>query len=208
MPGAYEYTAEALIESGFRRRGASGPGFPSIAGSGINTCVLHYRDNVRQLQEGDLLVMDVGALTHGYCADVTRTIPVSGRFTPRQREIYTAVYRASREAAAVLRPGATLRDAHEVATESLKQSGDLHEYFLHSVGHGLGMRVHDAPSARTELRPGMIVTIEPGVYIAEEALGVRIEDDYLITEDGAELLSDDLPADPAELEAFLAQIRG
>ena len=155
----------------------------------------------------ELVVMDVGAKFHGYCADVTRTIPVNGRFTKRQREIYTYVYDASRKAAAVLRPGATIRDAHKAAADHLEQVG-YRKYFLHSVGHGLGLEVHDWPVGGQKLKPGMVVTIEPGIYIADEELGVRIEDDYLITEDGAELLSDQLPSHPDELEAFLAELRG
>lgn len=208
VPGAWEFTAEAAIEGGFRRRGAEDLAFPSICGSGPNSCYLHYRANQRQLEDGDLLVMDIGARFRGYCADVTRTIPVNGRFTDRQREIYTLVYEASRRAAAVLRPGATLRDAHRVASQHLSENGiDVARFFPHGVGHGLGLEVHDAPSTRTPLEAGMVVTIEPGIYILDEELGVRIEDDYLITEDGAELLSDDIPAHPDRLEAFLADLR-
>ena len=207
VPGRFEYTAEAVLEAGFRRRGASGFAFPSIAGSGINGCILHYRDNARRLERGDLLLMDVGAKLYHYSADVTRTFPVSGRFTPRQLAVYTAVYEASRAAAAVLRPGATLAEANEVARQVLAAHGGYEAYFPHSVGHGLGLQVHDRPGFRDALEPGMVVTIEPGAYLAAEAIGVRIEDDYLITADGAELLSDAIPTEPAALEAFLARIR-
>jgi len=187
-------------------RGAEGLAFATICGSGPNSCCLHYRANDRRLEDGDLLVLDVGAKYRLYCADVTRTIPVSGRFTPRQREVYAHVYAASRAAAKVLKPGASLRAAHEVAAAYLEEHG-LGAYFPHSVGHGLGLLVHDAPGLEDVLEPGMVVTIEPGVYIAEESLGVRIEDDYLITDTGAELLSGELPARPDELEAFLASLR-
>jgi Xaa-Pro aminopeptidase len=210
VPGAWEFTAEAQLSGGFRTRGAEALAFPSICGSGPNSCHLHYRSNERRLADGDLLVLDVGAKYRHYCADVTRTIPVNGRFSARQREIYTLVWEASRRAAAALRPGATLGEAHEVARQVFLQRFDadqVKKYFPHSVGHGLGLRVHDAPSARQKLEPGMVVTIEPGLYLAEEELGVRIEDDYLITADGAELLSDDVPSHPDELEAFLAEIR-
>lgn len=207
-PGAHEFSAEAALESGFRRRGAESPAFPSICGSGINSCILHYRANERALEDGDLLLMDVGAKLHHYCADVTRTIPVGGRFSARQREIYTLVWEASRRAAAVLRPGATLQQAEDVARAWLLEHGFDRKAFPHSIGHGLGLLVHDAPSRATPLEAGMVVTIEPGIYLPEEELGVRIEDDYLITPDGAELLSDDLPSQPDLLEAFLAELRG
>lgn len=205
-PGTWEYQAEAAIEGGFRKRGAIAPGFPSIVGSGPNTCFLHYRDNLRQMQAGDLVVMDVGARFGGFTADVTRTIPVSGTFTERQREVYQAVWDASVAGAAELKPGSSLRKAHEAAAALLEERG-MREYFFHSVGHGLGLLVHDNPSSRTELVPGMVVTIEPGVYIAAEELGVRIENDWLITEDGAELLSSRIPSDPDALLDFLAQVR-
>ncbi len=208
VPGAWEFEAEATVEGHFRRSGAEALAFPSIIGSGPNSCYLHYRSNQRQLLDGDILVMDVGAKFHHLCADVTRTIPVNGRFSARQREVYTLVWEASRKAAAVLKPGANLSEAHNVAAAYLDEHGFGRKYFPHSVGHGLGLRVHDAPRRNTTLAAGMVVTIEPGIYIAEENLGVRIEDDYLITEDGAELLSDDIPSEPAELEAFLASLRG
>jgi len=206
VPGAWEFTAEATLEAGFRKRGAEDLAFPSICGSGPFSCVLHYRNNGRQLEAGDLLVMDAGAKYRHYCADVTRTIPVSGIFTPRQREVYTVVYEASRRAAEVLRPGQTLADAHVVAKEHLERHG-FAEYFPHGIGHGLGLEVHDAPRRHDVLAPGMVVTIEPGIYIAAEELGVRIEDDYLITEDGAELLSASIPSAPDALEAYLAALR-
>lgn len=205
-PGQWEFQAEAAIEGGFRKRGAIGPGFPSIVGSGPNTCFLHYRDNKRQMQAGDLVVMDVGARFGGFTADVTRTIPVSGTFTPRQLEVYQAVWDASLAGAAELKPGSTLRAAHNASAALLEERG-LRQYFFHSVGHGLGLLVHDNPSSRTELVPGMVVTIEPGVYIADEELGVRIENDWLITPGGARLLSSRIPSDPAALVEFLAQVR-
>jgi Xaa-Pro aminopeptidase len=207
LPGAFEFQAEAAIEGGCRRRGAEFLAFPSICGSGPNSCYLHYRANSRRLEDGDLLLMDVGAKVHGYCADFTRTIPVNGRFTPRQREIYTLVYEAQRTAAAALRPGVTMREVHEVAVEFFEKAG-LREHFKHGLGHQLGIRVHDVPGFRGALEPGMVVTVEPGLYLVEEELGVRIEDDYLITEDGARKLSDAIPSAPDELEAYIGRLRG
>ena len=205
-PGAYEFMAEAAIEGGFRRRGAPFRAFPSICGSGPSACVLHYRDNARRIQPGELLLMDVGAKVHGYSADVTRTIPVDGTFTPRQRELYELVARAHDAAAAALEPGVTLRDAHAVA-RGVFEEADLAHAFKHSVGHHLGVRVHDVPGYRGPLAPGMVVTIEPGLYLPEEATGIRIENDYVITEDGARLLSGALPYHADELESYLARIR-
>jgi len=207
VPGAWEFTVEAVVEAGFRRRGAQGPAFSSICGSGPNTCYLHYRDNQRQLEAGDLLIVDVGAKFQYYCSDLTRTIPVNGKFTPRQREIYEVVYEASRMAASLLKPGAKMREVHLATEKFLAKRGFDRNYFPHSVGHGVGLRVHDFPWKEDVLRPGMIVTIEPGLYLPKESLGIRIEDDYLITAEGAELLSDDLPSHPDDIEALLAALR-
>jgi Xaa-Pro aminopeptidase len=207
VPGAYEFTAEAAVESGFRRRGAEALAFPSICGAGANGCVLHYRANAERLEAGELLLMDVGAKFRGYCADVTRTIPVGGRFTDRQREVYTHVYRASELAAAELKPGSSLSAAQAVAVAYFAEHGFTRRDFPHSIGHGLGLLVHDAPGRGQKLEPGMVVTIEPGLYLRDEAIGIRIEDDYLITEDGAERLTTAIPTEPAALERFLADIR-
>ncbi len=150
-PGNWEYQAEAAIEGGYRSRGAFGPSFPSIVGSGPNSCYLHYRSNERQFEAGDLVVMDVGARYKGYCADVTRTIPVSGDFTDRQREVYQAVWDASLASAATLKPGSTMGEAHNAARALLDERG-FGRYFLHSVGHGLGLLVPRERSVRGRYR--------------------------------------------------------
>ncbi|MFT7667745.1 MAG: Xaa-Pro aminopeptidase [Planctomycetota bacterium] len=206
VPGAWEYMAEAAIEGGFRRRGAEFLAFPSICGSGINSCYLHYRANNRQLQDGELLLMDVGAKYMGYSADITRTIPVNGKFSERQREIYTLVYDAQQLAAAALKPGLSMRDLHNMVVEFFDEKG-YREYFKHGLGHHLGIRVHDVPGFRGVLEEGMLVTIEPGIYINEEKLGVRIEDDYLVTKDGSIKLSGAFPSAPDALEAYIARLR-
>lgn len=206
VPGAYEFQAEAAVEGGFRRRGAEFLAFPSICGSGINACYLHYRENNRRLEEGDLLLLDVGANYEGYCADVTRTIPVSGRFTDRQREVYQLVWEAQQLAEARLRPGVTMRELHEAVVGFFDEHG-VRRHFKHGLGHQLGVRVHDVPGFRGPLEPGMVVTIEPGLYLVEEALGVRIEDDFVVTEDGCRRLSDAIPSAPEALEAYLARLR-
>lgn len=205
-PGAWEFTAEAAIEGGFRRRGAEFRAFPSICASGPNACVLHYRDNQRRLEPGDLLLMDVGARYHGYSADVTRTIPVSGTFTPRQRELYELVLAAQRLCEGLLGPGVTLQELDAAARHSFEAAGFGGAY-KHSIGHHLGVRTHDAPGFKGPLLPGMVVTLEPGLYLPDEGLGIRIEDDYVVTPDGARKLTAALPSDPDRLEAYLARLR-
>ncbi len=206
LPGAWEFQAEAAVEGGFRRRGAEFLAFSTICGSGPNSCYLHYRENNRQLTAGDVLLMDVGAKYDGYSADVTRTIPVDGTFTPRQREIYDLVWEAQQLAEAKLRPGTTMRELHE-AVVAFFDGHEVRQYFKHGLGHQLGIRVHDVPGFRGELTEGMVVTIEPGLYLLEEELGVRIEDDFVVTADGCRRLSDSVPSAPDALEAYIARLR-
>jgi Xaa-Pro aminopeptidase len=210
-PGMWEYEIEAAVEDVFHRSGAERVGFPSIVGSGPNSVVLHYDDSRRKTEEGDLVVMDVGAEYSYYTADVTRTFPVSGEFTDRQRAIYDLVLGAQRAALAAVEPGATMADVERAARSYMRErSGDLcgdttcDEHFGHGVGHWLGMDVHDVGSYSTPFRPGMVLTVEPGVYLPEEDLGVRIEDDVLVTEDGREVLSS-APRTVEEVEAAKAE---
>jgi Xaa-Pro aminopeptidase len=209
-PGMYEYELEAVIEYNFRAGGAERVGFPSIVGSGPNTVVLHYDKNRRQMDEGDLVVMDIGAEYSYYSADVTRTIPVSGRFTPRQREIYELVLEAQRAAIEEVRPGVTVGELNQIARAWLRENSGgacgvrtCDMYFVHGLSHWLGMDVHDVGDYTTPLAPGMVLTIEPGIYLPEENLGVRIEDDVLVTDSGYELLSRNAPRDPEQIEALM-----
>lgn len=206
LPGNYEYQAEAAILAGFRKRGSEFQAFPPICGSGPNGCFLHYRANQRLMQDGDLLLMDVGAKYAGYSADVTRTIPVNGKFSPRQRELYDMVLAAQTLAVAALRPGVSMRDVHKVAADYFTEL-EVRQHFKHGLGHQLGIRVHDVPGFRGKLKAGMLVTVEPGLYLSDEGIGIRIEDDYLITEDGSRKLSDSIPSDPDALEAYIARLR-
>ena len=207
-PGAWEFEVEATIEHGFRRRGAAGPAFPSIVASGPNACVLHYQEGARRIEAGDLVVIDVGAEYGMYAADVTRTVPASGRFTDRQREIYGAVLEARRAALARVKPGATLRaDVHGAAVEALERRG-LAGYLPHATAHHLGLDVHDGAGADLPLRPGMVIAVEPGVYIPEESIGIRIEDDVLVTVDGCRVLSSDLPVTAEAIEELVAPRAG
>ncbi len=211
-PGMHEFELEAVVEFGFRRAGAERLGFPSIIGSGPNGTVLHYDKSRRRMQSGELVVMDVGAEFGYYSADVTRTVPVSGRFTPRQRALYELVLGAQEAALARVRPGITLGELTRTARDYMDDhSGALcggdpcSRYFVHGLGHWLGMDVHDVGDYGTPLAEGMVITIEPGVYLPEEELGIRIEDDILVTADGYELLSGMLPRHPDAVESAMTE---
>lgn len=209
-PGVWEYEVEAAVEYEFRRRGAERPSFPSIIGSGPNSTVLHYNASTRQMQAGDLVVVDIGSEYGGYAGDVTRTYPVSGKFTPRQREIYQIVLDAQKRALAVIKPGITMQQVHQAAANYIRSKGYDRE-FPHGTSHFLGLYIHDLESyvhdigpSRIALEPGMVITVEPGIYLDKEQLGVRIEDDVVITENGYRMLSD-FPREIAEIEALMAR---
>lgn len=219
-PGMGEWELVAILESGFRRRGADGPAFPTILASGPNACILHYTSARRRVQEGELLLVDCGAEYAGYAADITRTFPISGRFTPEQRRLYEAVLEAQDSALAACRPGVPFSLPHQKAVSVLlrhlrelgivRADSELSAYFPHATSHHLGLDVHD-PGPRDTLRPGYVITVEPGLYIPPGSpcdqrwwgIGIRIEDDVLITDTGAEVLSASLPRRPDEIEALL-----
>lgn len=211
-PGLWEYEIEAILESAFRRNGADRVGYPSIVGSGPNSVTLHYDVNRRQTGDGDLVVMDAGAEWGQYTADVTRTFPVNGKFTPRQKAIYDLVLATQQAAFDSTHPGTTMGQLDDVAREYMRaHSGSLcgdqtcDTYFIHGLGHWLGMDVHDVGDYRTPLRPGMVLTLEPGIYLPRESLGVRIEDDVLVTPTGAEWLSAKAPKTTAEIERLMGR---
>jgi Xaa-Pro aminopeptidase len=201
-PGQFEYEIQATIDYVFMRYGAQRPGFSSIVGSGPNSCVLHHSANRRRAVKGDLVVLDVGAELFGYTADVTRTVPVSGRFSPRQREIYEIVLAAQKAGIAAVRPGVKLRDVHAAARKVIRDAGYA-RYFLHSTSHWLGLDVHDVGATSRTLEEGMVLTVEPGIYLSEEELGIRIEDDVLVTRNGRQVLSDGVPRSVKEIEALM-----
>jgi Xaa-Pro aminopeptidase len=210
-PGMYEYELEGRVEYGFRQRGAERLGFPSIVGSGPNGTTLHYDENRRQTRPGELVVMDVGAEHGYYSADVTRTIPISGRFNRRQRELYELVLGAQQAAMDSVRPGSDLATLNRLARDYMRQhSGKLcgesgcERYFIHGLSHWLGMDVHDVGAYSRRLEPGMVFTIEPGIYIPAESIGIRIEDDILVTPGGAEVLSSGVPRTVEEVEQAMA----
>ena len=214
-PGQMEYQAQAEFEYAIRHAGAEGTSFPTIAGSGSNGCMLHYVTNHARMEDGTLLLLDLGAKVGGYCADITRTYPVGGRYTERQKAIYDIVLRANRAVAGAARPGVTCAQLNDlckkVLAEGLMAIGKIESeeeigtYYMHGVSHHLGIDTHDCTDPRQlELAPGMVITDEPGLYIDDEEIGIRIEDDLLITEDGCEVLSESIMRTTEEIEAFMA----
>jgi Xaa-Pro aminopeptidase len=204
-PRLMEYEVEAAVEFEFRRNGAERPGFPSIVGSGPFSTILHYDQNSRRMEANDVVVVDIGAEYSGYSADVTRTYPVSGKFSPRQREIYQIVLDAQKAAIAEVRPGATFAGIHRTAMAHIRSKG-YEKNFIHGTSHHIGLEVHDVGSTTRPLEPNMVITVEPGIYIPEEQLGIRIEDDVLVTPDGHRVLSN-FPKEISEVEAQMQKRR-
>lgn len=216
-PGIKEYQAQADFEHSIFRNGAECPAFHTIAGSGMNGTMLHYDTNRDTCRDGSLLLLDLGARVAGYNADITRTYPVNGKFTERQKKVYDLVLAANRKVAEEAKPGITLKELNEICKSVLakglielgliKKEDEVSKYYMHGVSHHLGIDVHDVNvAANAKLRPGAIITDEPGLYIDEWEIGVRIEDDLLITEDGAEVLSKDIIRTTEEIEAFMKGI--
>ncbi len=234
QPGRYEYHLEAAIQHTFAEHGARFPAYNSIVGSGANACVLHYTENASKMRAGDLVLIDAGCEYQGYAADITRTFPVSGQFSAEQRAIYDLVLEAQRAAIAKVRPGNTWNQPHDatvrVITRGLIKLGLLRgkerelikaeayrEFYMHRAGHWLGLDVHDVGEYRVDgrwrqLEPGMVLTIEPGIYIAADntkapkrwrGIGVRIEDDVVVTEQGCDVLTADVPKRADEIEALM-----
>ncbi|RDV29100.1 Xaa-Pro aminopeptidase [Alteromonas aestuariivivens] len=232
-PGRFEYQLEAEIHHEFAMAGARSPAYGTIVGSGENACILHYTENASQLQAGDLVLIDAGAEYQGYAADITRTFPVSGTFSEAQKAIYNLVLDAQEGVLAMLKPGVTLPEASAVAvrilTEGLVKLNILkgtvdeniaskawQQYFLHGLGHYLGLDVHDVGDYKLNgedrpLQPGMVITVEPGLYFpnqpqvpeAYRGIGVRIEDNVAITATGVEILTADVPKTVAGIEVLM-----
>lgn len=237
-PGVGEWEIEALLDGGFRRGGAVGPAFATIVGAGRNACTLHYIDNACRIAEGDLVLMDAGAEWEYYAADVTRTVPASGRFEGLKRAVYETVLAAQRAALSACVPGTTMDRVHEAAVRALVAGlvdlgavegptddaveGEAYRaYYPHRTSHWLGLDTHDpgmyrSPGGPTVLEPGMAFTVEPGLYFRSgscpavpelEGIGVRIEDDVVITPDGCDVLTAALPTDPDEVAALVSSGR-
>lgn len=224
--GVWEFELEAEFLHEFVRRRSDGFAYTPIIGSGPNACVLHYIENNGPCEDGDLVLFDVGAVYANYACDVTRCFPVNGQFTPRQRQVYEAVLRVQKAAINLLKPGTFLHEYHarvgEIMTAELLELGLItaeqvaaqdpawpayKKYFMHGTSHYLGLDVHDYGPWTTPMQLGMVFTVEPGIYIPEEGLGIRIEDNILITEDGHVNLTRAIPKEVDEIEAAMEEAR-
>jgi Xaa-Pro aminopeptidase len=214
-PGLYEYQVAARMVDIHGYAGCETEAYAPIVGTGFNSTVLHYNKLDRRIEDGDIVLLDVGGQYSGYASDITRTIPANGKFTPRQREIYEIVLGAQNAAMAALKPGMTLGGKDETSLQKIamdyidthgkdKEGRSLGRYYIHGLSHHVGLDVHDPSGPSRPLEPGMVITIEPGIYIPEENLGVRIEDDVLITPTGYKQLTARLPRSPDEIEKIMA----
>ena len=201
-PQVQENWIESLIDVEFKRAGAVRPAFSSIVGSGHNSTVLHYPKHDATIAAGSLVVVDIGADVGHYAADVTRTYPADGRYSAEQRAVYEVVLKASQAAMAMIRPGVYYEDLHRKAEQVIREAG-YRDYFIHGLGHFVGLEVHDAGLYSKPLEAGMVITVEPGIYIPQKSLGIRLEDDVLVTKTGYRLLTDALPRDPDGLEKLM-----
>jgi len=223
-PGVMEYELEAQLAAAFTGRGCRGHAFEPIVASGNNALILHYVLNRDVCRDGEMVLMDFGPELNCYGADCTRTLPVNGRFSPRQREVYDAVYRVFLSARAMMAPGITMADFHRevgrlleeehlrlglyTEDEARSQPPDQplrKRYFMHGVTHSLGLDVHDPFEKQEAFRPGMVLACEPAMYIREEGIGIRLENDILITENGSEDLMEDIPMKASEIELIMEQ---
>lgn len=225
-PGLYEYQLEAEIIGEFIGRGAEGHAFEPILASGKNALVLHYVKNNSLCREGELLLIDFGAERNHYASDCSRTIPVSGRFTPRQRKLYDAALRVFRQARDMMVPGTLMADLHHqvgklweeehialglYSRRDAEKQGELEplwkNYYMHGTSHSMGLDVHDPFDRFVPFEPGMVLTCEPGIYLPDEGIGIRLENDILITENGPVDLMQDIPMDPDEIEELMSRAR-
>jgi len=214
--GMMEYELEAMIYFEFRSKGLKHWGFSPIVAAGKNAATLHYGNNDTKIKKGQLVLLDVGAACNNYSADITRTFPIDRKFTKRQKEVYGAVLRVQKEIISMIRPGIGLSDLNKKTVElitaeikSLKlieKDEDYKKYYMHSVSHHLGMDTHDPGSRESVLEAGNVITVEPGIYIPEENLGVRIEDDILVTPSGNINLSFSIPKEIEELEEIRSNV--
>lgn len=215
--GMKEYELEAYFDFNCKVKGATGLAFTTIAAAGENATTLHYVDNNCELKENDLILFDLGAEYNCYNADISRTFPVNGKFTERQKEVYNAVLRVNEEIINLIKPGMKYKYVNEKATELIaeeciklgliKDKSEVRKYYYHSIGHSLGMDTHDIETPHRDIifEPGVVFTVEPGIYIAEEGIGIRIEDDILVTEDGVINLSSDIIKTVEEIENFMSK---
>lgn len=212
-PGDHEYVAESTFAYSIRKSGADTNAFDTIAAGGKNAVILHYVENDQIMNDGDLILMDLGAQYNQYASDITRTYPINGKYSDRQKTIYNIVLKANQAVIDMMKPGVPFVDLNKKCTEVLtdellaigliKERDEISKYYYHGVSHFMGLDVHDLGFRDVTLQPGMILTVEPGLYIAEEGIGIRIEDDILITADGHENLSKDIIKSVEAIEAFM-----
>ena len=210
-PGIYEMQMEAVFDFVLKQSLCKKTAFKTIAASGKRATVLHYSDNNQLMGNGELFLCDLGATCEYYNADISRTFPVNRSFTPRQRELYEIVLNAQKIVEENARPGVRMRDLNQMVIDYYKEelpkhglNEDVSEYYFHSCGHHLGLDTHDCDGGLgAVLEAGNVITNEPGLYITEEGIGIRIEDDLLITQEGAEVLSQEIMKDPDEIEAYM-----
>ncbi len=212
-PGMMEYQLEAYFDFELKTLGAKRHSFNTIAASGKNAIVLHYGENSCEMKDGDLILFDLGAEYNNYCADISRTFPVNGKFTERQKEIYDIVLKSQLETIKAVKPGIPFKELNNVTKKVLieeckrigliKEDDEISKYYYHGVSHYLGLDTHDVGDREADLAPGMVLTIEPGLYIEEEGIGIRIEDNVVVTEQGCENLSKDIIKTVEEIESFM-----
>lgn len=213
--GMIEYQLEAYFDFVLKTNGCTDFAFQTIAAAGKNATVLHYHANNSEIKDGDLVLFDLGAQWNYYSADISRTFPVNGKFTERQKQIYNIVLKANIETINAIKPGVPFPELNKVTrrvlADGLKEIGlikedeELSKYYYHGVSHHLGLDTHDVGTREGELKEGMVLTVEPGLYIEEECIGIRIEDDILVTKDGGENLSKDIIKTVEDIEAFMAK---
>lgn len=211
--GMMEYELEAYFDFHLKKSGVKDFAFKTIAAAGANAATLHYVDNNSEIKDGELILFDLGAEFEYYKADISRTFPVNGKFTDRQKEIYNAVLDVNEKVIAMIKPGVTMKSINEAANDMLAEKclelglttkkEDYKKYYFHSIGHSLGLDTHDVGKRWGELKEGMVWTVEPGLYIPEEGIGIRIEDDVLVTKDGNEVLTKDMIKSVEDIERFM-----
>ena len=211
-PNMMEYELEACFDYEIKRNGAKDKAFNTILAGGKNATVLHYNENNQKINDGDLVLLDLGASFGYYSADISRTFPICGKFSQRQKQLYNIVLEAQQKVIDAIKPGLPFKRLNEIVIEHyetellkiglIKDKEEVKNYYYHGVSHFLGLDTHDVTDGIQELKEGMVITVEPGLYIAEEGIGIRIEDDVLVTKDGAENLSKDIIKTVDQIENF------
>lgn len=214
----YEYQLESYFDQSIKYNGGTGYAFPTIAASGANACCLHYMENTSKAKDGDLILFDLGSSVNMYCSDISRTFPINGKFTKRQKELYNIVLKGQQVVFDNTKPGITTKELNQILRDYYKEElykiglikekteEEVSKYYYHGVSHHIGLDCHDL-CEYTPLKAGSIISNEPGLYIAEEGIGIRIEDDVLVTENGAEWLSKDIIKTVDDIEKFIKENR-